>query len=95
MAQSVKETACNAGDLGSIPGLGRSPGGGPGNSLQCSCLENPMDREAFGYSPQGCKESDLTERLSTQNILSVLYVLSIIINPKLFKRKGGWKEVKY
>ena len=39
-----KESACNAGDLGSIPGLGRSPGEGNGNSLQYSCLENPMDR---------------------------------------------------
>jgi len=36
-----KESACNAGDLGSVPGLGRSPGGGHGNPLQCSCLENP------------------------------------------------------
>ena len=39
-----KESACNAGDLGSIPGLGRSPGGGHGNPPQYSCLENPMDR---------------------------------------------------
>ena len=39
-----KESACNAGDLGSIPGLGRSPGRGHGNPLQYSCLENPMDR---------------------------------------------------
>ena len=38
-----KESACNAGDLGSIPGLGRSPGEGHGNPLQYSCLENPMD----------------------------------------------------
>ena len=37
-----KESACNAGDLGSIPGLGRYPGEGNGNSLQYSCLENPM-----------------------------------------------------
>ena len=37
-----KESACNAGDLGSIPGLGRSPGEGNGNPLQCSCLENPQ-----------------------------------------------------
>ena len=41
-----KASACNAGDLGSIPGLGRSPGEGSGNPLQYSCLENPMDREA-------------------------------------------------
>ena len=39
-----KESACNAGDLGLIPGLGRSPGDGNGNPLQCSCLENSMDR---------------------------------------------------
>ena len=39
-----KESACNAGDLSSIPGSGISPGGGNGNPLQCSCLENPMDR---------------------------------------------------
>ena len=42
-----KESACNVEDLDSIPGLGRSPGGGHGNSLQYSCLENPMDRGAW------------------------------------------------
>ena len=42
-----KETACNAGDLGSIPGWGRSPGEGYGNPVQYSCLENPMDGEAW------------------------------------------------
>ena len=41
-----KASACNAGDQGLIPGLGRSPGEGNGNPLQYSCLENPMDREA-------------------------------------------------
>ena len=43
VAQAVKASAYNAGDLGSIPGLGRSPGEGNGNLLQYSCLENPMD----------------------------------------------------
>ena len=43
-----KESACNAGDLGLIPGLGRSPGEGNGNPLQYSCLENPMDKELGG-----------------------------------------------
>jgi len=43
-----KESTCNAGDLGSIPGLGRSPGEGNGNPLQYSCLENPMDRGELG-----------------------------------------------
>ena len=42
-----KEAACNAGDLGLIPGLGRSPGEGNGNPLQYSCLENPMDGGAW------------------------------------------------
>ena len=42
-----KESACNAGDLGSIPGSGRSPGNGNGKPLQYSCLENPMDRGAW------------------------------------------------
>ena len=44
VAQSVKKFACGAGDQGSIPGSGRSPGEGNGNPLQYSCLENPMDR---------------------------------------------------
>ena len=43
----VKASAPNAGDPGLIPGLGRSPGEGNGNPLQYSCLENPMDREAW------------------------------------------------
>ena len=61
-----KEPACNAGDLGSIPGLGRSPGGGHGNPLHFSCLETPHgQRSLVSYSPCGCKESDITERLST------------------------------
>ena len=53
-----KESACNAGDLGSIPGLGRSPREGKGYPLQYSGLENPMD------SLWGRKESDTTKRLS-------------------------------
>ena len=57
-----KESACNAGDLGSIPGLGRSPGGGHGNPLQYSCLENLHgQRSLVGYNPWGGKELDTTE----------------------------------
>ena len=56
------ETVKNAGDLSSIPGLGRLPGGGQGNPLQYSCLENPHgQRSLVGYSPWDHKESDMTE----------------------------------
>ena len=64
MAQTVKESACNAGDLGSIPGSGRSPGEGNSNPLQHSCLENPMDGVAYWATVHGVAESDMTEQLS-------------------------------
>ena len=58
---SGKESACNAEDVSSILGLGRTPGEGNGNPLQYSCLGNSMDRGAWqGYSLWGCKESDMT-----------------------------------
>ena len=57
-----KESTCNEGDLGSIPGLGRSPGEGNGNPLQHPCLENPHgQRSLVGDSPWGHKELDTTE----------------------------------
>ena len=55
-----KESACNAGDLGVIPGLGRSPGWGNGNPLQYSWLENPMDRGAWQATIHGLQELDST-----------------------------------
>ena len=58
-----KESACNAGDLGSIPGLGRSPGEGNGNPLQYLCLENPTDRGAWLAIVHGVAELDKAERL--------------------------------
>ena len=62
-----KDSACNAGDLVLIPGLGRFPGEGNGNPLQYFCLENPIDRRSLvGYSPWGRRESDVTERLTTE-----------------------------
>ena len=70
-----KELVCNAGDLGLIPGLGRSLGGGHGNPLQCSCLENPHgQRSLVGCSPCGHKESDATERLSTARLPSFILI---------------------
>ena len=60
----VKNPPANAGDVrdvGSIPGSGRSPGGGHGNPLQYSCLENPMDRGAGGLQSIGLQRVDTTE----------------------------------
>ena len=55
-----KESACNAGDLDSIPGLVRSPGEGNGYPLQYSCLENPMGRGACRLQSMGSQGSDMT-----------------------------------
>ena len=76
-----KEFACQLGDArdtGSIPGLGRSPGGGNDNALQYSCLENSMDRDGqrslVGYSPWGCNELDTPEQMSA---------VALFCNPKI------------
>ena len=64
---------CLKGDLGFMPGLWRSPKGGHGNPLQYSCLENPHgQRSLVGYRPQGRKESNTTERLSTPMVFPVV-----------------------
>ena len=69
VSESVKNPTAS-GDLGSILGLGRSPGGGLDNPLQYSCLENSHgQRSLVGYSPWGCKKSDTTGRLSTQHLV--------------------------
>ena len=60
-----KESTCNVGDLGSIPGLRRSPGEGKCYSLQYSGLKNSMDREPGGHSLQGYTESGITEQAHT------------------------------
>jgi len=79
-----KESSCNAGDLGSISGLGRYPGGGQGNPLQFSCLGNPHgQRSLVGYSPWVLKESDMTEQLSTS--LPGPCISFTRINPGAFK----------
>ena len=57
VAQDSKESACNVGDPGLIPKSGRSPGEGNGNPLQCSCLENPMGREAWWTIVHGVSKS--------------------------------------
>ena len=59
-----KESACNAGDLGSIPGSGRSPGEGNGNMLQYSCLQNSMDRGVWWSTVHGVAKSQIQLTLS-------------------------------
>ena len=83
-SSACKESACNVGDLGSIPGSGRSPGEGNGNPLHYSCLENSMDRGA--YSPWDHKESDTTDqlhffrkRLYFQEILYILWGYNLYV----------------
>ena len=71
---SGKESACQAGDTGLIPGSGRSSGEGNGKLLQYSCLENPMDRGAWRATVHGVAESDMTEWLSLS--LSVVFSFS-------------------
>ena len=69
-----KESACSAGDLGSIPGLGRSPGGGHDNPLQYSCLENLMDRGVWRATVQGVAKSQ-TQLSSNFQSTSVPFLL--------------------
>ena len=64
VAKNPPANAADKRDADLIPGVGTSPGGGHGNPLQCSSLENPKDRgdwPSVSYSPWGCKEVDMTE----------------------------------
>ena len=71
-----KESACDVGDLGSIPGLGRSPGGEHGNPLQYPCQENPMDRGAWRATVRGVAKS--WTQLSTQAPLDIVFIISTL-----------------
>ena len=79
----VKNRPANAGDIrdsGSIPRLGRSPGGGHGNPLQYSCLENPMDRGAWQATVHRVADSNVTE--ATQHTHTILFLCANLL--KLF-----------
>ena len=82
---SGKESACNVGDLGLIPGLRRTPGEGKGYPLQYSGLENSMD---YVYSPWGCKESDRTEWLSLSLWASL--IAQLVKNLPAVQETGVW-----
>ena len=71
---AVKNLLANAGEVGVIPGSGRSPEEGSGNPHHYSCLGKPYgQRSLAGYSPWGCKESDTTEQLNNNNIGTMLF----------------------
>ena len=71
----VKNLPANVGDVGSIPGSGRSPGEGNGNLLQYSCLKNPMDRGAWQAAVHGvAKESDTTYKLNNNIVQHLNYI---------------------
>ena len=78
-----KESACNAGDLGSIPGLGRSPGGGCGKPLQYYCLDNPMHRGAWWATVHGVTKT----RLSTTHSL-------VLCDDLEGWDVGGWRKTQ-
>ena len=90
-----KESACKAGDQGSIPGSGRSPGEGNGNPVQDSCLENPMDGGAWWATVHKvAKESDTTERLNWTELKNTTWAsqLALVIkNPPA--NAGDWRDV--
>ena len=77
----VKASAYNAGDLGSIPGSGRSPGEGIGNPLQYSCLENPMDVGAWWATVHGVAKSQtrLNDCTSLHSFSSVRWYLTVVL----------------
>ena len=87
-----KESTCNVGNVGLIPGLGRSPGGEHGNPLQYSCLENPQgQRSLVGCSPPGRKESDVTEQISPAKARD----MGSIPGLERFPRKGNGNPLQY
>ena len=91
----VKNLPANAedtGDVGLIPELGRSLGGGNGNPLQDSCLKNPMDRDARGATVQSLKESDTTEHSTAQQQKNKLLIKRQFSDLKNF---WGGKNILY
>ena len=95
----VKSPPANAGDIrdaGSIPGLGRSPGGGHGNLFLYSCLENPMDRGDWQAAVHGSKEWNMNEVKCTLCIkLQVIVLIKALVKSDILKLKWHLTEIKH
>ena len=87
-----KEFSCNAGDLGLVPGLGRSPGEGNGYPLQYSCLENSTDRGAWRASWWGHKQSDTTEQQTHSYCNIILHERNWKSNKRMKVKIKNWKQ---
>ena len=88
VVRNLPANAGDTGDAGSIPGSGRSPGGGHGNPLQYSCLKNPQgQRSLVGYSPWSCRELDTTELLTCYYMETTANILCSITNMEGCNRK--------
>ena len=83
MVENMSANAGDVRDLGSIPGLGRSPGEGHGNPLQCSCLEHPMDRGAWRTTVHGIAESDRSECLTLSLSCRLICLSFLLLQTKL------------
>ena len=81
-----KKSACNVGDLGSIPGLGRYPGRGNSKPLQYSCLESPLDKGAWRATVHRVTESDTTTPFALNETGNV-----ILTNKHIFERDTEWQ----
>ena len=89
----VKNPPANAGDMGSIPGWGRSPGEGNGNPFQYSCLENPMDRRVLLATVHGVTKSQAwLKRLSTADILTEVISFDSFLSLFFLSCRETWKN---
>ena len=86
----VKASACNSGDLGSIPGSGRSPGEGNGNPLQYSCLENPMDRGAWWATVHGAAKSQTLLSDFTFSVPTKVHIVQTMVFPVVMYGCENW-----
>ena len=88
----VKASSCNAGELGSIPGSGRSPGEGNGNPFQYSCLENPMDGGAWWATVHGVAKSWM--RLSDLTFIGVNFLSNELMpETSVWRCSSSWLPI--